>query len=112
MSSVPVRLTAADLGLSDAGLGTAATLLQISSGFCAPCRAARHVLAHVAQETAGVTHLEVDVAHNTTLAARLMITQTPTVLLLDADGAVRSRHEGVPRLADVRVAVGPLVPAQ
>ncbi|MEE6288275.1 thioredoxin family protein [Georgenia sp. MJ173] len=109
MNAAPDRLTAADLGLRDAGLGSAATLLQISSGFCAPCRAARHVLEHVAQESPGVSHLEVDVAHDTALAARLAITQTPTVLLLDAEGTVRSRHEGVPRLAAVREAVGRLV---
>ncbi len=94
-------LTADALGLTGP-LGERATLLQISSGFCAPCRAARGLLARVAETTPGVRHIDIDVAHDTELAARLEITQTPTVVVLDADGAVATRYEGVPRLAAVR----------
>src|SRR5699024_250745 len=43
-----VHLTADVLGLAGP-LGERATLLQISSGFCAPCRAARGVLTRVAE---------------------------------------------------------------
>lgn len=99
MSATP--LTAAALGLTGQ-LGERATLLQISSGFCAPCRAARGLLARVAETTPGVRHVDVDVAHDTELAAVLAITQTPTVVVLDASGTVVARHDGVPRLAAVR----------
>lgn len=102
-------LTADTLGL-DGPLGERATLLQISSGFCAPCRAARGLLARVAETTPGVRHVDVDVAHHTALAERLAITQTPTVLLLGPDGTVLARHEGVPRLAGVRELLDRLAP--
>lgn len=107
---MPTPLTAATLGLTGP-LGERATLLQISSGFCAPCRAARGLLDRVAQTTAGVRHVEVDVAHDTELAARLEIVSTPTVLLLDRDGAILTRYEGVPRLAVVRELLDRLAPA-
>lgn len=103
------RLTAAEIGLTGA-LGQRATLLQMSSGFCAPCRAARGLLARVAETTPGVRHVDVDVAHHTALAERLAITQTPTVLLLGPDGTVLARHEGVPRLAGVRELLDRLAP--
>ncbi|MBD8063460.1 thioredoxin family protein [Oceanitalea stevensii] len=108
MTSSP--LTADALGLSGP-LGERATLLQISSGFCAPCRAARGLLARVAETTPGVRHVDVDVAHDTELAARLEITQTPTVVVLDSDGTVVTRYEGVPRLAAVRELLDRLAPA-
>lgn len=111
MTAAATHLTPADLGLSDADhLGATATLLQISSGFCAPCRAARHILEHAATGSSGVTHVDVDVAHNTALAEKLAITQTPTVLVLDATGAIRTRYEGVPRLAEVRAELERLTP--
>lgn len=103
-------LTADALGLTGP-LGERATLLQISSGFCAPCRVARGMLARVAETTPGVRHMDIDVAHDTELAARLAITQTPTVVVLDADGTVVARHEGVPRLATVRELLDRMAPA-
>lgn len=95
------RLTADTLGI-DQELGSRATLLQISSAFCAPCRATRGLLEHVVATTDGVRHVEIDVADDTDLAARLAITSTPTLFLIGADGAVLARHVGVPRLAAVR----------
>lgn len=106
----PSPLSARALGL-DAPLGERATLLQVSSGFCAPCRAARGLLAHVAEATPGVRHVDVDVAHHPELAARLEITTTPTVLLLGPGGTVLARHDGVPRLAAVRDLLDRLAPA-
>lgn len=105
----PAHLSAADLGLpSGTRLGERATLVQVSSAFCAPCRAARSVLARVAGTTDGVVHVDLDVTGHEELAARLGITSTPTVLVLDAGGAVVERRTGVPRLAQVRDVVGRL----
>lgn len=92
------------------GLGERATLVQVSSAFCAPCRAARTVLARVA-EAPGVRRVELDVAGHEALAARLDVRSTPVVLVLDADGRVRERLDGVPRLAWLRAAVGRVAPA-
>ncbi|KAE8764236.1 thioredoxin family protein [Georgenia thermotolerans] len=98
-------LTAAGLGLPADRLGERATLLQVSSAFCAPCAGARVVARRVAETAEGVRHVEVDVAGHERLAAALQIRSTPTVLVLDGAGRVRHRVEGVPRLAWLREAV-------
>lgn len=93
------RLTARELG---AGLGAGATLVEIASAFCQPCRAARLVLEHAASTEPGVRVVVLDVADHLALGERLRVLSTPTVLVLDARGAVRHRMTGVPRLAQVR----------
>ncbi|MFC4555518.1 thioredoxin family protein [Georgenia faecalis] len=96
------RLDPSDLGVPGARLGSRATLVQISTAFCAPCRAARAVLGRVAEQADGVVHLDVDVTGHEDVAERLGVTSTPTILVLDADGGLVARRTGVPRLADVR----------
>ncbi|MFG1810783.1 thioredoxin family protein [Streptomyces sp. NPDC049040] len=100
------RLTAADLG---APLGERATLVQFSSAFCAPCRATRRVLAEVSAMVEGVRHVEIDAEAQLDLVRRLHILKTPTVLVLDAAGAVVRRASGQPRRADVIAALGAAV---
>jgi len=102
-------LTEADLG---AGLGRQATLVQFSTAFCAPCRPTRQILAQVADMVDGVTHVEVDAAARMDLVQRLRINSTPTVLVLDSDGAIVKRAAGLPRKADVIAALGPVVRAE
>jgi len=100
------RLTSADIG---GPLGTAATLVQFSSAFCAPCRSTRIVLDEVSAMVAGVNHIEIDAEAHLDLVRRLDIRRTPTVLVLDASGAVRVRAAGAPRKADVIAALGTLI---
>ena len=105
-------IPAADvLGPDDLGqpLGERATLLQFSSAFCTPCRATRVVLGDVAGMVEGVRHVEVDAESHLDLVRRLDITRTPTVLVLDAGGRIRSRATGAPRKADVVAALGRVV---
>ena len=102
-------LTEADLG---AGLGRQATLVQFSTAFCAPCRPTRQILAQVADMVDGVTHVEIDAAARMDLVQRLRINSTPTVLVLDSDGAIVKRATGLPRKADVIAALGPVVRAE
>jgi thiol-disulfide isomerase/thioredoxin len=102
-------LTEADLG---AGLGRQATLVQFSTAFCAPCRPTRQILAQVAGMVDGVTHVEIDAAARMDLVQRLRINSTPTVLVLDQDGAIVNRATGLPRKADVIAALGPVVRAE
>ncbi len=92
-------LSRADLGHD---LGTRATLVQFSTAFCAPCRAARQVLAHAARTTEGVQHIEVDAESNLDLVRRLGITRTPTTFVLDRAGRIVRRSAGVPRTAEVQ----------
>ena len=95
-------LTAAELGQP---LGTRATLLQFSSSFCVPCRAARQLLADVAARDTGVAHVEIDVADRLDLVRLLDVRRTPTVFVLGPQGQITRRASGLPRRDDVLAAV-------
>ncbi|WP_189303211.1 TlpA family protein disulfide reductase [Streptomyces albospinus] len=97
------RLGAAEIG---AELGERATLLQFSSAFCQPCRATRRTLGEVAGMVDGVAHVEIDAEDRLELVRSLNILRTPTVLVLDAHGAVVRRASGQPRKADIIAALG------
>jgi thiol-disulfide isomerase/thioredoxin len=94
---------ASDLGTA---LGERATLVQFSSAFCQPCRAARVTLGEVSAMVDGVSHIEIDAESHLDLVRRLDIMRTPTVLILDAAGRVVQRASGAPRKADVLAALG------
>lgn len=95
-------LTAGTIG---APLGRDATLVQFSSSFCAPCRATRVLLADIAQQTEGVETVEINAEERLELVRELGIMRTPTVLVLDGTGAVRTRASGLPRREQVMAAV-------
>jgi thiol-disulfide isomerase/thioredoxin len=105
-SAAPVddreRLTAGQLGVP---LGERATLVQFSSAFCAPCRATRVVLADVAAAVPGVVTVDIDAEEHLQLVRDLGIMRTPTVLVLDASGAVTTRASGLPRRDQVLAAL-------
>ncbi|MET3451251.1 thioredoxin family protein [Curtobacterium sp. 1544] len=94
----------ADLAPADA-FGTAATLVQFSTPTCARCPATRRQLDAVADTTPGVTRIEIDLAERPELARRFDVMQTPTVLLLDGDRAVRTRFGGPPRPTELSAAL-------
>ena len=98
----PRPLTGADLGQP---LGSRATLLQFSSSFCAPCRAAKQLLADVAARNDGVAHVEINVADRMDLVRLLDVRRTPTVFVLGPQGEVTRRASGLPRREDVVAAV-------
>lgn len=87
-------------------LGERFTLLQFSSAFCAPCRAARRVLEDVASVVPGVRHVEVDAEHHLDLVRNLGILRTPTTLILDASGNEVTRAAGAPTRQQVLGALG------
>lgn len=95
-------LTAAELGQP---LGARATLLQFSSSFCAPCRAAKQLLADVAARESGVAHMEIDVADRLDLVRLLDVRRTPTVFVLGPQGQITRRASGLPSRDDVLAAV-------
>lgn len=101
----PTVLDALDEAVLGRPLGSGATIVQFSSGFCAPCRATRRILEWVVTAHDGVAHVEVDVADRADLAGRFAVTSTPTVVLLDADGVPVLRVVGVPTLAQARSVV-------
>ncbi len=93
-------------------LGERATLVQFSSAFCQPCRATRRILTEVASMVGGVAHVEYDAESHLGLVRRLDITQTPTVLVLDAKARLVRRATGQPRRADVIAALGAAIDPQ
>jgi thiol-disulfide isomerase/thioredoxin len=89
--------------------GTAVTLVQFSSAFCAPCRATRRVLDEVTGLLDDVRHIEVDAESHLDAVRALNVWRTPTVLVVDAHGRVVQRASGVPGKAQVIAAVASLL---
>jgi Thioredoxin len=96
-------LSAEDLG---APLGAQVTLVQFSSAVCAYCGPTRELLTEVAGERDGIAFVEIDAAARMDLTRRLRVLATPTVLVLDALGAITSRASGPLRKAELLTAVG------
>jgi thiol-disulfide isomerase/thioredoxin len=89
------RVTAARGSVAGVELGPRATLLQLSTQICAPCRSTARVLRELADD--GIRHVEIDVADRPDLVSRFNVLQTPTTLILDRDGVVKSRIGGAVR---------------
>ena len=85
--------------------GADVTLVQLSSPVCSACVAMRRVLGELAADYATVAHRELDVTDHADVAQRHSVYSTPTTLVLDAQGRVRSRLIGAVRPDDVRRAV-------
>ncbi|HEY7272955.1 MAG TPA: thioredoxin family protein [Actinoplanes sp.] len=102
----PALLTA--LGAEPA----AATLLQFSSAFCAPCRAVRRVSADVAALLPGVRHVEVDAEAHMDAVRALNVWRTPTLFVLDAGGRIVQRATGVPTKPQLIAALAGVLPAR
>lgn len=99
-------LSANDIGTE---LGERATLVQFSSAFCSPCRATRVLLNDIAAKVDGVVAVDIDAEEHLEMVRRFGIMRTPTVLVLDADGAVSTRASGLPRREQVLAALGQAV---
>jgi len=85
-----------------AAAGAEVTLLQFSTEVCAPCRATHAVLERAA-ERPGVAHVDLDITNRPDLASRFNILQTPTTLILDAQGAIRARIGGAAKPTTVNL---------
>ena len=81
-------------------------LLQLSSPVCAPCRQTAAVLGALAPEHPALRHVEIDVAERTDVARALGVLRTPTTVAFDAGGTELARVSGVPRVDELRAAVG------
>ena len=93
------------LGLSPDGT----TIRHFSATWCGPCAAVRRVVDQVCAELPNVAHVEIDMDENPEAARRLSVLSLPTTLIFDADGRPRYRTTGVPRAADLRSALEPLL---
>ncbi|KKC05507.1 thioredoxin family protein [Mycobacterium nebraskense] len=100
-----LRQDAADLGLSEMG----PTVVHFTAAWCGPCASVRRVVAQVCSDLADVSHVEIDIDANPAAAKRLSVLSLPTTFIFDADGRQRYRSAGVPKAADLRQALQPLL---
>lgn len=94
------RVRTASGRIDDVELGGRATLLQLSSEYCAPCRSTARVLGQISGDQLGdndIRHIEIDIVDRPDLVSRFNVLQTPTTLILDANGTVRARIGGAVR---------------
>ena len=85
------------------GLGEEATLLQFSTEMCARCPGVHRMLSDIADDREGVRHLDVDLTPRPDIAQHFRVLQTPTPLVLDRHGAIRTRFGGTPGRAVVEL---------
>lgn len=101
---------AADVDTSDLGLShTGPTVLHFSAEWCGPCAGVRRVVDQVCAELPEVAHVEIDMDANPEAARRLSVLSLPTTIIFDRDGRPRYRTSGVPKAADLRTALEPLL---
>jgi thiol-disulfide isomerase/thioredoxin len=101
---------AANVDTSDLGLSTIGpTVLHFSADWCGPCAAVRRVVDEVCAELPAVAHVEIDMDANPEAARRLSVLSLPTTIIFDANGRPRYRTHGVPKAADLRSALEPLL---
>lgn len=93
------------LGLSDTG----PTVLHFSAEWCGPCAGVRRVVDQVCAELPQVAHVEIDMDANPEAARRLSVLSLPTTVIFDRDGRPRYRTSGVPKAADLRSVLEPLL---
>lgn len=84
-------------------LGEQATLLQFSTEMCSRCPGVHRMLSEIAGDHDGVRHLDVDLTHRPDIAQHFRVLQTPTTLVLDRHGAIRTRFGGTPGRAVVEL---------
>ena len=94
-----------DLALSRSG----PTIVHFSAPWCGPCDRVRRVVGQVCDDLGDVAHVEVDLDANPATARRFSVLSLPTTLIFDVDGRQRYRVSGVPKAADLRSALQPLL---
>jgi thiol-disulfide isomerase/thioredoxin len=95
----------ADLALSDMG----PTVVHFTAAWCGPCASVRRVVGQVCTDLPDVSHLEIDVDAHPAAAKQLSVLSLPTTFIFDADGRQRYRSAGVPKAAELRRVLHPLL---
>jgi thiol-disulfide isomerase/thioredoxin len=84
-------------------------IVHFSADWCGPCAGVRRVVDDVCAELPAVAHVEIDMDANPTAARQLSVMSLPTTFIFDAEGRQRYRSSGVPKAADLRSALQPLL---
>ena len=100
-----IEVDTTDLGLSRTG----PTVVHFSAVWCGPCAGVRRVVKQVCGDLPDVAHVEIDMDANPAAARRLSVLSLPTTFIFDAEGRQRYRTAGVPKAADLRSALEPLL---
>lgn len=89
--------------------GEHTTFLQFSSEACATCKQTAKLFHELEKTSHGVLHIEIDLTHRLDLAEKFGILQTPTTLVLDSKGIVKSRIGGAPKPSTIEEEIGHFV---
>lgn len=101
---------APDIDVSDLGLSrTGPTIVHFSAVWCGPCAGVRRVVNQVCGDMREVAHVEIDMDANPAAARKLSVMSLPTTFIFDGEGRQRYRTAGVPKAADLRSALEPLL---
>ncbi|HYB83215.1 MAG TPA: thioredoxin family protein [Mycobacterium sp.] len=94
-----------ELGLSETG----PTVVHFSAAWCGPCASVRRVVDQVCADLPDVSHVEIDIDADPAAAKQLSVLSLPTTFVFDADARQRYRSVGVPKVADLRKVLQPLL---
>ena len=84
-------------------------IVHFSADWCGPCAGVRRVVDDVCADLTEVAHVEIDIDANPAAARQLSVLSLPTTFIFDAEGRQRYRASGVPKAADLRSALEPLL---
>ena len=84
-------------------------IVHFSAPWCGPCAGVRRVVDDVCAGLPSVAHVEIDMDADPASARALSVLSLPTTFIFDADGRQRYRGSGVPKAADLRSALEPLL---
>lgn len=106
-----VKVDLSDFGITKAGksptgFGQRVTFVQLSSQFCSQCPPTARYLSDLAAKTKGAIHYEFDITDRLDLAKKFGVLQTPTTLVVDRNGFVKSRIGGTPNKQSVIDEIG------
>jgi thiol-disulfide isomerase/thioredoxin len=104
-----VEIGATKNGLPVTKFGEHTTFLQFSSETCSTCKQTAKLFEGLEKTSHGILHLEIDITNRLDLAEKFGILQTPTTLVLDSNGIVKSRIGGAPKPSTIEEEIGHFV---